>query len=157
MELHDPAAAARTFARGAEISQAHTFMKVLAAAMAQHAGERDMAAMLWRTTYETTEDAMIKQNALKHLRAIKVDDDVSKIEQLVDAFKARTGHAPQSIIDLVQAGLLRGIPIDPVGHPYKIVDGRVEVADPNALPFITKGLPPNMHPEFLQLDRSDKR
>ncbi len=154
MELHDPAAAARSFERGSEIPHAHPFLKVLAAAMAQHAGERDMARMLWTTTYETTEDVLIKQNAFKHLRALKVDDDVTKLEQAVTEFKARTGRTPQNMTELVQAGLLRGIPIDPLGHPYKIVDGRVEVADPNALPFITRGLPPNVKPEFLQLDKT---
>ena len=154
MELHDEAAAARTFERGSEIPHAHPFLKILAASMAQHAGERDMARMLWTTTYETTEDALIKQNAFKHLRALKVDDDVTKLEAVVEQFKARTGRAPSSVMELIQAGLLRGLPVDPLGHPYKIVDGRVEVEDPNALPFINKGLPPNVKPELLQLEKT---
>jgi tetratricopeptide (TPR) repeat protein len=154
MELQDPAAAARTFERGSKIPHAHPFLKILAAAMAQHAGERELARMLWTTTYETTEDAMIKQNAFKHLRALKVDDDVLYLEQIVDIFKTRTGRTPQNVAELVQAGLLRGISLDPLGRPYKIVDGRVEVEDRNALPFITKGLPPNVKSEFLQLDKT---
>src|SRR6185369_11150786 len=42
MELHDPVSAARTFERGSRIPHAHPFLRVLAAAMAQHAGERNM-------------------------------------------------------------------------------------------------------------------
>src|SRR3569832_1575203 len=72
MELQDPVAAAHSFERGSAIPPAHPFLKILAASMAQHAGERDTARMLWTTTYETTEDAMIKQNAFKHLRALLV-------------------------------------------------------------------------------------
>ena len=154
MELHDEASAASTFARGAEIPHAHPFLKVLAAAMAQHAGRSDMARMLWTTTYETTEDAMIKQNAFQHLRALKCDEDVTKLEGVVEQFKSRMGRAPQSMSELIQAGLLPGIPVDPRGRAYKIVGGRVEVADPDAFPFITKGLAPGTKPEFLQLDKT---
>lgn len=154
MELHDEVAAARTFERGSTIPRAHPFLKILAASMAQHAGEHEMARMLWTTTYETTDDALIKQNAFKHLRALKVDDDITKLEARVERFKARNGRAPQNMIEVVQAGLLPGIPLDPLGHPYKLVDGRIEVADPNALPFINKGLPPNVKPELLQLEKT---
>lgn len=157
MELHDPAAAARTFERGSRIPHAHPFLKILAASMAQHAGEREMARMLWTTTYETTEDARIKQNAFKHLRALKVDEDVTRLEQLLEEYKTRAGRPPQSMFELVQAGLLRGIPVDPLGHPYKVEDGRVEVEDQNALPFITKGLPPNVKPELIQLDKATEK
>ena len=154
MELHDEVAAARTFERGSTIPHAHPFLKILAASMAQHAGEHEMARMLWTTTYETTDDPLIKQNAFKHLRALKVDDDVTKLEARVEQFKARNGRAPQSMIELVQAGLLPGIPLDPLGHPYKIVDGRVEVQDQNVIPFLTKGLPPDVKPELLQLEKT---
>lgn len=154
LELHDEAAAARTLERGSQIPHAHPFLKILAASMAQHAGERELARMLWTTTYETTEDALIKQNAFKHLRALKVDDDVTRLESVVEQFKARTGRVPQGMMDLIQAGLLRGLPVDPLGHPYKIVDGRIEVEDSNSLPFITKGLPPNVKPELLQLEKT---
>ena len=154
MELGDPVAAAHSFERGSAIPHAHPFLKILAASMAQHAGERDTARMLWTTTYETTEDAMIKQNAFKHLRALKVDDDVTRLEQLVAEFKTRTGRPPENMTELAQAGVPRRIPVDPVGNPYKLVNGRVQVADPNALPFITKGLPPDVKPEFLQLEKT---
>ena len=44
---------------------------------------------------------------------------------------------------LAKAGLLPGIPIDLDGHPYKLTaEGRVELAEPDQFPFVTKGLPP---------------
>ncbi len=151
MELHDEASAARTFERGSQVPGAHPFLKILAASMAQHAGDRDLARMLWTATYENTEDAMIRQNAVKHLRALKVDDDVTQLEAIVSNYSQRVGRAPQSMADLIQAGYLRGFPVDPLGRPYKIVDGRVEVQDPKALPFITKGLPKNETAPLLQV------
>jgi hypothetical protein len=155
MELHDPAAAARAFERGSQIPGAPPFLKILAAAMAQHAGQLQTARMLWTTTYETTEDAMIRANALKHLRALKVDEHVPQLEALAAEYQRRRGRQPASWAELISAGLLRGMPVDPVGHPYKLMpDGRVQVADPDALPFINQGLPPSKKPELLVVDKA---
>jgi tetratricopeptide (TPR) repeat protein len=155
MELKDPAAAARAFQRGSQIPGAHPFLQVLAAAMAQHAGEVQTARMLWTTTYESTEDKMIRANAVKHLRALRVDEDVSQLEALVAEHKRRTGQQPASWMSLISAGLLRGVPVDPLGHPYKLMrDGGIEVADPDSLPFINQGLPPGKKPELVVIDKT---
>lgn len=155
MELHDSSAAASAFDRGSKIPGAHPFLKVLAAAMAQHAGESQMARMLWSTTYQTTEDQMIRDNAFKHLRALDVDEIVPKLERVITQYKLDLHREPASWSDLVQAGYLRRVPLDPLGKAYKLMpDGRVEVADPDALPFINHGLPPGRKPELLVIDRS---
>lgn len=149
MDLHDPSAAANAFERGAQIPHSHPFLRVLAAAMAQHAGERQTARALWMTTYQTTDDSMIKENAVKHLRALDVDDEVVQLQRMVDDFKQKHGRPAESWTDLVQSGELRGVPLDPFGHPFKIVNGRVEVVDPGALPFLTEGLPSGERPSVL--------
>ncbi|MGA2001459.1 MAG: hypothetical protein ABSG52_15835 [Terriglobales bacterium] len=155
MELHDPAAASRAFERGSQIPGAHPFLKILAAAMAQHAGQLLTARMLWTTTYESTEDPMIRANALKHLRALKVDEDVPKLEGLAAEYQRRTSRQPASWADLITPGLLRGVPVDPAGNPYKLMpDGRVQVADPDSLPFINQGLPAGKKPELLVVEKS---
>ena len=71
-----------------------------------------------------------------------MDEDVPKLEELAAESQRRTGRQAASWADLITAGLLRGVPVDPVGNPYRLMpDGRVQVADPDALPFITQGLP----------------
>jgi hypothetical protein len=155
MELHDPAAAARAFERGSQVPGAHPYLKILAAVMAQHAGQIETARLLWTTTYQTTEDQMIRANALKHLRALKVDEDVPRLEALLAEYRRRTARPPASWSELISAGLLRGIPVDPLGHPYKLApDGRVEVADPDALPFINQGLPQGRKPDELVVPKT---
>jgi tetratricopeptide (TPR) repeat protein len=141
LEMHDYANAADAFARGSEIPGAHPFLKILAANMAQHAGEVQMARMLWTTTLETTADKEIQDNARKHLRALKVDEDITTLEKIAEQFHERTGHWPTSFAQLIAARLLPGVPVDPLGKPYKLIpnEGRFEVADPSALPFINKG------------------
>ena len=147
MERQDYAAAADAFNRGSQVPNAHPFLKLLAAAMAQHGGDLQTARMLWHTTLQTAEDPLIKQNAERHLRALDVDETVPQLEQLVRLYRNKTGIQPTSFIQLVSAGYLRHIPVDPLGHPYKLrPDGQVVVQDPDALPFIKHGLPPDYQP-----------
>src|SRR5712691_1670930 len=142
MDKKDYAGAAIAFDRGSKVPNAHPFMKIMAAQMAQHAGELETARMLWVTTYQTTEDRQIRANALSHLRALRVDEDVNALESAVARYGQQTGHLPPSISVLVAAGILTGIPIDPDGHPYRLMpDGRIEVRQADDFPFVQKGLP----------------
>ncbi len=147
MDKKDYAGAAAAFDRGSKVPNAHPFMKIMAAQMAQHAGELETARMLWVATYQTTEDRQIRANALSHLRALRVDEDVTMIEKAVAQYGQKTGHLPPGISALVGAGILPGIPIDPDGHPYRLMpDGHIEVRQPDDFAFIQKGLPPGYKP-----------
>ena len=142
-EFKDYAGAADAFARGSKLPVTNDFMPILAARMAQHAGEFDTARMLWFTTYQSTKDEQIRRNATDHLRALRVDEDVTQLENLVQRYTQQIGHLPKNMADMEGAGMIRGTPTDPVGHAYKITpDGRVEVQDSSSIPYITKGLPP---------------
>ncbi len=152
-ELKDYAKAAEAFERGAKVPDAHPFLRILAARMAQHAGEFDTARMLWTTTYQTSKDPDIQRNAVDHLKALRADEDVTNLEQLVAAYHKQTGHLPSSVTDLIRAGLIGGVPVDPTGHAYKLMpDGRVEVQDPDSIQYITKGTPPGYEMPQPMLD-----
>jgi tetratricopeptide (TPR) repeat protein len=156
MEMKDYPKAADAFARGSKLPDAHPFLRIMAARMAQHAGESQMARMMWTTAYQSTQDQNIRANAVSHLRALQVDEDVTALEKLISIYQERTGHLPSSFSDLQTAGMLRAIPLDPFGHPYKLMpDGRVEVRDPDEFPFIENGTPPGYvapTPKFLPSD-----
>ena len=146
-ELKDYAKAADAFAQGAKLPVTNEFMPILAARMAQHAGEFDTARMLWVTTYQSTKEAQVRENAVQHLLALQVDEDVTRLEQVVEKYREKTGRLPLSIADLERAGFIHGTPVDPKGRPYKLMpDGRIEVRDPENLYFITMGLPPGAEP-----------
>jgi tetratricopeptide (TPR) repeat protein len=146
-ELKDYAKAADAFTEGAKLPVTNAFMPILAARMAQHAGEFDTARMLWFTTYQSTKDAQIRENAVEHLLALQVDEDVTRLEQVVEKYQQQTGRLPASMGDLERAGFIRGTPSDPKGRAYRLMpDGRIEVQDPQSIAFITKGLPPGAEP-----------
>jgi hypothetical protein len=157
MELKDYAGAAEAFARGAKVPNAHPFLAIMAAKMAEHAGDLQMARLMWSTTYEGSKDSSVRANAAAHLRALQVDEDVTNLEAAIGRYRQMNGRLRSSFSDLEAAGLIQGTPADPLGHPYKVMpDGRVEVQVPDDLPFIDKGLPPNYvpppAPKFLPTD-----
>ena len=157
MDLKDYRGAADAFMRGSQVPNAHPFLRILAAQMAQHGGELQTARMLWTATYQTTHDDHVKANAASHLRALQVDQDVTDLERLVEVYRQRTGHLPASFREMTAAGLLRGVPADPLGNPYRLTsDGKVEVTDPDDLPFVENGLPggyvPSVAPKILPVN-----
>jgi len=157
MELKDYVGAATAFARGAQVPNAHPFLAILAGKMAEHAGDRQMARMMWSTSYQTTKDINVRANAAAHLRALQVDEDVTNLEALTARYQQQTGHFPSSFSELEAAGMLRGTPRDPLGQSYKLMpDGRVELRTPDDFPFIEKGMPegyvPPPSPKILPSD-----
>jgi tetratricopeptide (TPR) repeat protein len=146
-ELQDYAAAADAFDRGSRVPKAHPWLKLMAAQMAEHAGDLQTARMLWTTMYQSTQDRAIRANAAAHLRALQVDEDVLVLERLVNIYRDKTGRVPNSFSELEAAGLLRGTAADPLGHPYRLMpDGHVVVRVPDDLPFLKKGIPPEYVP-----------
>ncbi len=142
MELKDPARAADAFMRGSKLPNAHPWLRIMAAHMADTAGETATAEMMWKLTYDTSTDKLVKANAAAHLRALVVDTQVGELETIVARYEFRAGRYPASFTDLVRAGMLKGVPADPLGNPYGLTpDGRIEVRDPDKLPFIKFGKP----------------
>ncbi len=147
MDLKDCARAAEAFERGTHVPKAHPFLRVMAAQMAQHAGEIQTARILWQATYANTKDEMIRQNAVAHLRALEVDEGVTELEKMVATYAEKTGRLPSSFKQLIDAGMLKGVPLDPDGKAYKLMaDGRIELRNPEDFSFAEKGLPPGYKP-----------
>ncbi len=146
-EFKDYPRAADAFAQGAKLPVTNEYMPILAARMAQHAGEFDTARMLWFTTYQSTKEARIRQNAVEHLRALQADEDITRLEQVVARYREQFGRTPASMGDLERAGFIHGTPTDPTGEAYELMPGgRIQVQHPKNLYFITKGLPPGVEP-----------
>jgi hypothetical protein len=142
LELRDPAKAAEAFERGSKVPGARTWMRVMAAALAAHAGETETATYMWTNILSSSDDPNLRANALNRLRCLQVDAEVKALQERVDAFTKQNGRQPSGWQELISAGLLRRVPTDPKNNPYQWVDGRVQLAKPDLFPFITRGLPP---------------
>jgi len=155
-DLKDYRNSAFAFLRGSQLPDAHPFLKIMAAQMAEHGGDLNTARMMWTATYETTHDKMIRANAAAHLRVIQVDEDLTGLEPLVEKYRARTGRFPESFTEMISAGIIRSIPLDPLRHPYRLEPGgRIVVSNPDELPFLDQGLPSGYVPRPPKLSPVD--
>lgn len=119
-DLHDYAAAARTFKTGSERPGAEIWMKALAASVAAKGGEMRTSQLLWGQIYRTASNAAIRKSAADHLAALEAYEDLHTIDRLADVYRRREGRAARSMQDLVAIGLLRAVPLDPSGLPYRL-------------------------------------
>jgi tetratricopeptide (TPR) repeat protein len=146
-DLKEYSKASDAFERGSRVPNAHPFLKIMAAQTAQHGGETRTAQMLWTSVYETTHDSQIRENAKSHLVSLTADLQCEELDQIVDAYRQRMGRNPASFVDLVRAGMLRGIPLDPTGTEYQLDEqGHVFVSQPAEFPYSEKALPPGYVP-----------
>src|SRR5579859_3900600 len=79
-EKKDYVSAGRVMEEGSRVPGAHPFMKTVAATLVQRGGDLETARLLWTNLYQTTNDAGVRDNAEKHLRALQVDEAVPKLE-----------------------------------------------------------------------------
>jgi general secretion pathway protein G len=65
------------------------------------------------------------QKTVLHARETVLRDDLFKMRSLIDEYAADKGKLPQSIDDLVTAGYMREVPVDPIteNRDWNIVTG----------------------------------
>jgi hypothetical protein len=117
-ELHDYAKAAAAFLEGSKNPQAMPWMKVLAAKVSEQGDNTETSVFLWNEIYSSTTDPQMKENAAIHLQLLKSDTDCKQLDDLSSEYEKRTSKRPTSLRDLVTAGLLKGMPMDPAGYAY---------------------------------------
>lgn len=126
LHLKDYQRASEAFSEGAKNPHALPWMRVMAARVAAEGGNRRLARDLWVALYESTDDPAIRQNVLRHLQGLQVDEEIDILESLLQRYQKQTGRSAASFHDLVGAGLLGGVPRDPLGYPYQLSpEGRV--------------------------------
>jgi general secretion pathway protein G len=55
-------------------------------------------------------------NMVRHAREAVLREDLQTMRQAIDSYTIDKEKAPQSLDDLVQAGYLKGLPVDPITH-----------------------------------------
>jgi tetratricopeptide (TPR) repeat protein len=141
MRLKDYQKAAAAYLETSKIPGASQLFKVLAARIASRGGALDTSRMIWSEVYETTQDEQVKKRALEALKGLKAQSDEMQLDQLAKDYHARFGRYPQSTRELVEAAMIKGIPLDPDGFPYVFgPDGKSQL-DPKSTVTIDPGAP----------------
>lgn len=143
--LKDYQKAAAAFLEGSKNPDAQVWMKVLAARILEQGQTRTTSVFLWNEIYQSTADPNIKQNALVHLQLIRAEGDLEQLNTLAAEYERRTGQRPKSMRDLINAGVLTGAVVDPLGFVYTFDEqgkAQLNVASPlsRELPKVQKPL-----------------
>jgi tetratricopeptide (TPR) repeat protein len=115
--------ASAAYEEGSKNPQALIWMKVMAAKIAAEGESPETSYFLWQQVYNTSTDPLIKQNAEEHLKLMKVELELKEINRIADEYEKQTGHRAARMSELIQAGLIRGVPKDPEGYAYVLGEG----------------------------------
>jgi hypothetical protein len=117
-ELKDYRQAADAFLEGSKKPGAMIWMKAFAARISEKGESLETSGMLWSEIYNSASVPSIKENAKLHLQLLRARADCEQLTKLAAEYKKRTGRFPDNVRDLMTAGLLPGLVVDPVGVVY---------------------------------------
>jgi hypothetical protein len=129
--LQDYERAAVWFERAGSMKGAPWFLKSLAAVTLAEGGDRRRSRLLWQELGRSEDNHWLRANARLRLAQLDALDQIDELQAIVGAFTRRIGRPPDSWAALIDAGFLRGVPLDPTGVPYVLLDpttGRVTVS-----------------------------
>ncbi len=131
-DMKDYAHAARAFKTGSERPGALPWMRALAASVAAQGGEFQTSRILWEEIARSAGNDHIRHSAEIHLAALDAQEALNKLDGLIALYKQKEGHQARTMQDLVAAGYLRGIPLDPSGQPYTVGSNGRAALGPNS-------------------------
>ena len=119
----DYAQATAAYLEGSKRPGAQDWMRGMAAKIQEEGGSRETSSFLWTQIYEESPEPALRANALDHLRTLRAEEDAAQLEKLAAEYDRRFGRYPDSMRDLIAAGMLRGMPADPAGFAYILIPG----------------------------------
>jgi hypothetical protein len=89
--------------------------------------------LLWQQMAETANNDYARNTARMKLQQLEAIEIIEKLQKGVDAFAARRGTPLNGWNDLINAGLILGIPLDPAHVPYELNSSRVTISNQSPL------------------------
>jgi len=119
-KLHDYACARDNFQRAQAIPGAPAPARRLFAEMYNRLGDKRTSLKYWAEIHDTADSGYVRQVSWMHVHDLRLEVDLDDLNALVQRYRESHGSLPGSLRDLVRAGLLDAVPVDPDGNPYTL-------------------------------------
>lgn len=107
----------------AQLPGSDSYLKTLGARLAYYGGKSKTALLFLQQMLTENDDPLLKKRLSLRLTAL---ERAVVIEEAVEKFKAQQGRVPNPLSELVTAGYLAELPVDPYGGQWGLVEnGRV--------------------------------
>ncbi len=116
--LRQLSTAAQYFLRAGKLPDAPEACLRFAGFVYRKAGQREVALRLWIELYNSTENKVEKETALRYVNKLTMERHAELVEGAVETFRDTYHTYPARLEDLVTTGLLEEIPRDPHGGHY---------------------------------------
>jgi tetratricopeptide (TPR) repeat protein len=110
--------AGQVWLEASRMKSAPPWMEGLAAMALSRGGAVETARALWERQYQNSASREVKENAKNHLFSMQVDEMLWTIEFLAGKYAEKHGRYPARLDELVRAGYLKAVPVDPSGVPF---------------------------------------
>lgn len=119
-QAQDYETAASWFQHASGIPGAPEWLGPVAAGMLARGGDREQSRELLRRILQDADHDYLRQVATRWLRQLDALDQMDRLDEMLAEYVRRAGRRPASWLELIRAGWLPGIPVDPEGHPYML-------------------------------------
>lgn len=130
--LKDYEKASAAYLQGSKVPNAPSWLKMMAAQVAEKGNSFSNSLAIWSELYETTQNEKVKKSAFQHLQSLHALQDTFELNKLAEQYREQYGRYPVNAKELYERGMLQGLPMDPAGFPYRFgPDGKAQL-DPNS-------------------------
>jgi len=124
--IKDYARAARYFEIALRSPDVHPAVRRFHAEMYNRAGDARTSLREWGAIWEGTDDPNVRTIAWNHVHDLRVEVDLATLREGIARFAAARGRRPARLEDLVAAGIVDALPVDPEGGAYAYDPARGE-------------------------------
>jgi hypothetical protein len=127
---HDGRAASEWILEASKQPGAPGWLPPVAASMLADSGAQESARALWTELANATDQGWLRAAATRALLQLDAEVAIEQLQPVVNQYYDIRGSFPSDWPDMVNAGLIRGIPLDPAGTPFALdsVSGAVDVS-----------------------------
>jgi hypothetical protein len=125
-------AAAGWFRRASEVTGAPWWLKSLAAVTLVQGGDRAESRYLWQQILQHADHTWVRENAQLKLAQLTALDEIDQLQAAIASFVRARGRVPAAWDEMIRAGWLRDVPVDPANVPYVLQPGGTVTVSTNS-------------------------